>query len=724
MRKPFENEGGYSLSPQPWALRLGFARWRMASIDRTGLHITLRREIRHGAFLNLSARAQRGWFWSRVIIEGMDAPELRGLSHEDAERFINALAHEKSVAEAVLRLDAALKADHDALRSLDDEMEEEMRSSECYLAARDRKRLIARVQQMRGRMDEAHGRTQSPHAAELEVTQKVVDLLGRCAQLSALLDKWNEDFVTRELEQWRSFFDNWEERPLTDEQARAAIIFEENTLLVAAAGSGKTSTLVAKVLYALAKGIAEPREILCLAFNRKAADEIGTRIKARMKAITRAESPIDRCIKERLGNLAETKIESRTFHSLGVKIIKATGNACPPGVSQSLENKERIARAIDLCQEQSPQFKSKWLRLQTWERVARPDEAKVKSLSEEEYNDYLRKVWSKAKRDAGIKTLGCRTPVKSFDEVAISNWLYVNGVEFNYEEPYALGAELLCPGRMWKPDFTYTGGGREVIHEHFGLDKDGRAPARFRNPKKYEEEARRKQEVLCQINPLNFWTTSAQYYDGTLFDKLEQHLLEAGISISPRTPQQVLDQLKTIDLHPDNKLIEDAVGQIRQNAWTLETLDSRLSELPVWERDRGRAFRDVIWEVAGAVNKLLVTDRRMDHPEQMRRALTYLRERPGLMPFRFILADEFQDMAPGRGEMIQIMLHAREGSFLFAVGDDWQAINRFAGSDLRFFRDFGLKFGRREGDVAQMQTHPDISQQPGDCQRRARICFM
>jgi len=103
------------------------------------------------------------------------------------------------------------------------------------------------------------------------------------------------------------------------------------------------------------------------------------------------------------------------------------------------------------------------------------------------------------------------------------------------------------------------------------------------------------------------------------------------------------------------------------------------------------------------VNELLVSDRRMDYPEQMRRGLNYLRVKPGLLPFRFILADEFQDMAPGRGEMIQIMLHAREESFLFAVGDDWQAINRFAGSDLQFFSKFGDKFGRREGDVAQCE---------------------
>ena len=242
--------------------------------------------------------------------------------------------------------------------------------------------------------------------------------------------KRNKEFVDKELGQWRGFFDCCEERPLTEEQARAAIIFEENTLLVAAAGSGKTSTLVAKVLYALAKGIAEPDETLCLAFNKKAADEIGMRIKARLKAITQAESPIDASIKERLKSLGDIKIESRTFHSLGVKIINAMGKNSPRVMSQSRENAERIARAIDLCQVRFPEFKGKWLRLQVLER--RPDEKKAKHLSEEEYLAYLRKTWSNAARQSGIRTLGCRALVKSFDEVEISNWLYVNGVEFEY----------------------------------------------------------------------------------------------------------------------------------------------------------------------------------------------------------------------------------------------------------------------------------------------------
>ena len=89
----------------------------------------------------------------------MDAPVLRGLLHKDAERFIETLKREKSVAEAVIQLEAELKVDHDALVPLGDDIEEEISSSERYLAARDRERLIARVDAMRERIDAAHSRT-------------------------------------------------------------------------------------------------------------------------------------------------------------------------------------------------------------------------------------------------------------------------------------------------------------------------------------------------------------------------------------------------------------------------------------------------------------------------------------------------------------------------------------------------------------------------------------
>jgi hypothetical protein len=95
MQKPVENEGSGRFFPQPWARRLGLARWKMATIERNGLHVTVRRDVRHGASLHLSVQARRGWVWSRVIIKGMKAPVLGGLSHNDADRFIKLLEQEK-----------------------------------------------------------------------------------------------------------------------------------------------------------------------------------------------------------------------------------------------------------------------------------------------------------------------------------------------------------------------------------------------------------------------------------------------------------------------------------------------------------------------------------------------------------------------------------------------------------------------------------------------------
>ena len=335
-------------------------------------------------------------------------------------------------------------------------------------------------------------------------------------------------------------------------------------------------------------------------------------------------------------------------------------------------------------------------------RFARP--ADTRFHNEKEYLEYLRGMWRQRKfgRKAqggteGILTLGSAKPVASFEEVAISNWLYVMGVDFEYEAPYAPGAALLCPGRTWTPDFTYRvrdeQGEHVIVHEHFALNAKGKAPAFFQDPARYVDEAKRKKAVLSQLDARHFWTTSADYLDGTLFDKLRTHLEKVGVRMQPRSPEEVLTRLKQIGQVPDNALIERAVSQIRQNGWEAATLAAHLPAQP--EPARARLFLDVVWPVAETVNALLEADKRVDYDEMIRRALVHLRQDPALLPFRFILADEFQDTAPGRGDVVRRMLHAREDSFFFAVGDDWQAINRFAGSDLQFFHAFGEQFNRR-----------------------------
>jgi DNA helicase-4 len=80
-------------------------------------------------------------------------------------------------------------------------------------------------------------------------------------------DGINEGHLGRELQEFKAFFEQVEKSPLTDEQAKAVVCFDNRVLLVASAGSGKTSTMVAKAGYALKKRYFEPAQILLLAFN-------------------------------------------------------------------------------------------------------------------------------------------------------------------------------------------------------------------------------------------------------------------------------------------------------------------------------------------------------------------------------------------------------------------------------------------------------------------------
>lgn len=121
----------------------------------------------------------------------------------------------------------------------------------------------------------------------------------------AELDARNAEFVDAELKTWREWFAQVEKTPLTDEQARAAVVMEDRNLLVAAAGSGKTSTIVAKAAYALAKGYCQPNELLVLTYNRRIREELTERLQTRLSAVG-----------------LPTEIAVETFNAFGFQQVK------------------------------------------------------------------------------------------------------------------------------------------------------------------------------------------------------------------------------------------------------------------------------------------------------------------------------------------------------------------------------------------------------------------
>ena len=61
--------------------------------------------------------------------------------------------------------------------------------------------------------------------------------------------------------------------------------------------------------------------------------------------------------------------------------------------------------------------------------------------------------------------------------------------------------------------------------------------------------------------------------------------------------------------------------------------------------------------------------------------------------YGYILVDEVQDISPGRAALLKALVDQSPTAQFFAVGDDWQAIFRFAGSDIAVMREFEERFG-------------------------------
>ncbi len=172
---------------------------------------------------------------------------------------------------------------------------------------------------------------------EMEIT--LDDAMLRMPSRMACIEPWiirsdtelrarNEQWMETELENWQVLFSQIETSPLNYSQKRAVLLNDDNNLVLAGAGSGKTSVLTARVAYLLQSHLARSEDILMLAFGRDAAEEMNQRLS------------------DKIGLSAEG-VKVNTFHQLGLHILNQVE---PRGVTISplaLEDNQRQNWCID-----------------------------------------------------------------------------------------------------------------------------------------------------------------------------------------------------------------------------------------------------------------------------------------------------------------------------------------------------------------------------------------
>lgn len=220
------------------------------------------------------------------------------------------------------------------------------------------------------------------------------------------------------------------------------MIDERYHLVLAGAGTGKTSTMIGRAGYLL-KSQVQPSEILMLAFARKAANDMEARIQSKLGIKT---------------------LTVKTFHSLGKHIISQIEGEVP-AINKMAENEHLKAKFIDTQIQRllhDEQYKS---RLVTYFlRFSYPYQSAFKFKSLGDYQQYL--------LDNDMHTLQGER-VKSYEACEIANFLYRQGIHYQYEENYHIKTSE-PEYRAYQPDFFLTDYGLYI--EHFTINETNQPP--------------------------------------------------------------------------------------------------------------------------------------------------------------------------------------------------------------------------------------------------------
>ncbi len=508
---------------------------------------------------------------------------------------------------------------------------------------------------------------------EFSLTLKsgISDLLDVLSNNSEVLKVRNHNFVIEEVKNQHAFFDNVELTPLTHEQRVASIVMEDRNLLVAAAGSGKTSTVVGKIGYALLKGMMKPDQILVLAFNNHAARELEERIKARLSGL--------------LGN---QQIKVKTFHALGMDIIaESTGKK--PSIANAVAGGEvvatrLIAELIESLRKTDSVFATQWLLFISLFRRPAKNPASFDSIHG--WQNYIKQTGDYRDGKSGFLTMNGEL-VKSHGELAIANWLFMNGVAYEYERAYEYETADK-KYRQYRPDFYFP----EIncYLEHYALDKNGQPPKAFGN--KYNESIIWKRHLHAVKGTDVFETTFDEFISGVLFEKLESSLVKRGVTLKPLTEAEIIKHIQLPNLSAElGTLLKTFIKHAKSNELDRESLHARAHKMP--ESYRAILFANIASSILTTYDSKLKNQNELDFEDLIIDASRHASSEQFKHPYQLILVDEFQDISRARSKLLLALLNKAPDCKLFAVGDDWQSIYRFAGSDINIFTNFENVFG-------------------------------
>jgi DNA helicase-4 len=478
------------------------------------------------------------------------------------------------------------------------------------------------------------------------------------AELTSFLNKntsivflRNQIYVKQELEKFEDYFNTLEKYPLTLKQREAIITDEHRNLVIAGAGTGKTSTLIGKTGYLIQKKVVKPDELLLLSFGRDPKNEMITRLK------------------DRLG----ISLDVNTFHGLGMKIIAEARNE-KPSISNLSTDNIKLQQFIGKIIESNLEDKDFLINLNRFFL----SQIEYKSLwefkTQGEYYTYL--------RENKIRSLNGDI-VKSFEELEIANWLFQNGIKYEYEKKYKHKTSNKLYGQ-YKPDFYLND--YDIYLEHFGIDREGNTALCV--PKaKYLQERTWKLETHQRFGTKLIETYSYEKKEGNLTEKLLEKLLDHEVELTPVSQDQIFKKINEMGIvKPIYGLLTTFLNLYKSSTTDIHSLRERAKESD--DINRNLSFVEIFDKIEKSYEKYLAEHYEIDFNDMIKKATQVLLAGEVQTDYKYVLIDEFQDISQSRNQLLSAIVNQNPECKLFCVGDDWQSIYRFTGSDLSIMTHF------------------------------------
>lgn len=499
--------------------------------------------------------------------------------------------------------------------------------------------------------------------------EKQAELYQNANSLKQKISVHNDRVADTKIQNAYNLIGNVEGRKLDKQQMTCIVKDAHNHLVIAGAGTGKTTTVVGKIKFLLKSGKYKPEDILVLSFTNASASEMS----------------------QRINQETGCNIDASTFHKLGLNIITKV-NGIVPKITQL--NLRKFVKEQLLLNMQSDAYLNLLSSYLLYNRVVSKSEFEFKTQSE--YEEYLR---------LNPPTTINNETVKSYGEMDIANFLTQNGIQYIYEHPYKVDTRTSEYGQ-YNPDFYLPE--YDIYIEYFGINKNGEVPSYFKGvngmtaTQTYQASMKWKRETHSANDTVLIECYAYEKFDGVLLENLKEKLIEKDVKLTPKTTKELWEQVSADGdsiLDGVIELFETVINLIKSNGYTIAIV--RQLNIGNSNAQNNNMVLSLLEPIFNAYCNYLSEHKEIDFNDMIDMATKYVEQGKYVSPYKYVIVDEYQDISKARYSLLCSMRESNDYD-LFCVGDDWQSIYRFAGSDIGYILNFEQYWGSSE--ISKIET--------------------